>query len=250
MNSIGIQTTQNVALDYKLAGVGSRIIAYIIDMLIVFAFYLFIILAILPATQGVFVVAVAALIGWLYFLLSEIFTDGQTIGKRAMKIKVIKTDGSKPSIGAYILRWIMIPIDFGIASGAVALLSIIVTEKGQRVGDILAGTTVVKLGTGSIHSLQRKKSLVQIDKDYTPTYPEADNLSEEEIRLIGKALSAFGRHGARKPVESLSIKIREKYGIQSADLPIRFLSTLQKDHAFYQREKDAQLQEDTLDKPL
>lgn len=243
MNTIGIQTTQNVALDYKLAGVGSRIIAYLIDSLIIFAFYMFIFVVLLGSMNNFFVVSVTLLLGWLYFLLSEIFTDGQTIGKRFMKIKVIKVDGSKPSIGAYLLRWIMIPIDFGVASGAVALLSIIITEKGQRLGDILARTTVVRLGADSIHNLQRRKTLINIEQDHIPTYPQAAELNDEEIQLIGKALTAFTRHGARKPMESLSEKIRVKHNIESPDLPIRFLTTLQKDHAFYEREKDAQLNE-------
>lgn len=244
MNTIGIQTTQNVALNYRLAGVGTRIVAYLLDSLFLFALYILTLLFVFQTNLGPFVIFVMLGIGWLYFLLFEIFTDGQTAGKRIMKIKVVRTDGSKPSIGNYLLRWIMIPLEFGIGSGAIALISIIITQKGQRLGDLLAGTTVVRITQSNINQLQKRKALISIEDDYTPIYPEAAEMSDEEILLIGKALKAFQRNGARKPMENLAARLREKYGITKEDLPIRFLNTLQKDHAFHNKELDAAVEED------
>ncbi len=238
MNSVGIQTTQNIALHYPLAGVGPRIGAYLIDSLIVIAVYF---LAILLLTQGgmtgLWLIIPVVILSWLYFLLCEVFMNGQTVGKKALDIKVVKLDGSRPSVGAFILRWIMIPIDFGIMSGAVALISIVATRHGQRLGDLLAGTTVVKLKVGSIHALQKKRTLVSIEEDYIPTYPQAADITDEEVRLMQQALAAFNRNGTRGPMENLRKKIQDKYRIETEDLPIRFLTTLQKDHAYFERER-------------
>ncbi len=238
MNSVGINTTQNVSLQYPLAGVGTRIGAFLIDYLIIMAVLIFsiLILGSLRITSMWFFILIA-LFTFSYFLISEILMNGQTIGKRAVHIKVVKLDGSKPSIGAYILRWILLPIDTQLFSGAIAIVSIVITENGQRLGDILAGTTVVKLKADSVQNLQKRRSLVQLEEGYTPIYPQAAFISDEEIRLMDKALKAFNRSGARGPMESMQEKISKKYMIESRDLPIRFLHTLQKDHAYFEREK-------------
>lgn len=239
MNSVGINTTQNVSLQYPLAGVGTRIGAFLIDYLIIMAVFLIAIFIVndLP-DAGMWFFVLIALFAFSYFLLSEILMNGQTVGKRAVNIKVVKLDGSKPTIGAYILRWILLPIDTQLFSGAVAIISIVITENGQRLGDILAGTTVVKLTADSVKNLQKRRSLVQLEEGYEPTYPEAALISDEEIRLMDKALKAFNRSGAREPMESMQQKIIGKYNITCKDLPIRFLHTLQKDHAYFEREKE------------
>jgi uncharacterized RDD family membrane protein YckC len=245
MNSIGIDTTQNVSLNYTLAGVGSRIGAFLIDYLILIAFIL---MCALVGTQLPFVglgfAILIVLSALLYFLVSEIVMNGQTIGKKVLNIKVVKLDGSKPTIGAYLLRWVAFPLDFGFFGGGIAILSIVVTEKGQRLGDLLAGTTVVKLKSSSVHQLQKKRALVQVKEGYEPVYTQAEFITDEEVRLMDKAIKAFNMGGTRGPMESLHQKIKEKYQIESKDMPIRFFTTLQKDHAYYEREKEASLKDD------
>ncbi len=236
METVSIQTTQNIAINYKLAGLGDRILAFVLDTLIIIAYVLVAMYIFrLGSTQVQMPTALEVLIGigaYLYFLISEVTLDGQTLGKKALKIRVVKLDGSKPSFGAYLLRWIMLPIDYSM-TGGVAMVSIILTKRGQRIGDLLAGTTVVKVKRVDTTLLKNKLVMKQVDDDYQPVFPEAVKLDDNDIRLIHKAIAAFRQHSQREPVEMLRQKIEEKIQVKS-DLPdIKFLFTLAKDYAHY-----------------
>ncbi|MEQ9263088.1 MAG: RDD family protein [Owenweeksia sp.] len=234
MQSINIQTTQNVVLQYSLAGLGHRIAAILIDftVLLAFSFSWQFITGRLFGAGSMTLNVILGIINLLYFLVCEISMNGQTIGKKAMRIKVVKTDGSKPGISAYILRWIMIPIDYSIAGG-VAMIFIILTRKAQRLGDIIAGTTVV-LVKGKDQTLQKKKAIIgSVDENYTPVFPEAARLSMDDISLMRQVLDAFQERSQRDPMEILKKKIEEKLQISTDLHPIKFFHTLIKDHTYY-----------------
>jgi len=63
--------------------------------------------------------------------------------KRLMNIRVVKSDGSTPSISAYLLRWLLFIID-GPGTGGLGLLVVLLTKNSQRLGDLAAGTMVIK----------------------------------------------------------------------------------------------------------
>src|SRR5690606_34920667 len=102
-----------------------------------------------------------------YHLLCEVFMDGQTFGKKAIDIKVVKLDGSQPSVGSYFLRWLLQIVDLPFF-GAIGIITILVNGKGQRVGDLAAGTTVISLKhrTGIKDTILARP--VMADHDYTP----------------------------------------------------------------------------------
>ncbi len=236
METVSIQTTQNIEINYKLAGVAYRLWAFFIDAIILFAYGLLASLLLSSfAGLGSGSIVLSLIIGltiFLYYLLFEIFMDGQTPGKRAAKIRVVKLDGSKPSIGAYLLRWIMIPIDFSLGGG-IALVLIIFTKKAQRLGDLLAGTTVVQVKNIDPTLSQSKMVISQIEDDYVPTFPEAIKLGSRDIELIHEAITAFRVHSQRQPVELLKQKMETRLDIQSDLPPIKFLFTLAKDYTYY-----------------
>ena len=90
MQSINIQTTQNVSLRYHLAGLGHRIAATFIDFIILACFGIFFSLLLgFTESYSVTTSVIVGLVIYLYFLLCEIIMNGQTIGKKVMKIKVI-----------------------------------------------------------------------------------------------------------------------------------------------------------------
>ena len=80
-----------------------------------------------------------------YSLLFETLLDGQTPGKRIIKIKVVKIDGYQASLADFVIRWIFRIVDLNMMSGVVALISIITSPKNQRLGDMTAGTAVISL---------------------------------------------------------------------------------------------------------
>lgn len=233
MQAVSVQTTQNIQLDYPLAGLGDRLLAFFIDLAIILG-YLFFATLIFSELLSFKSIAISTLVfipAFIYRLLAEIFFNGQTVGKTAVNIKVIKLDGSTPSVGAYILRWLLEPADFLITGMAVVV--IILTQDGQRLGDLLAGTTVIKMKKISTTNVRNKMVMKAVDENYEPVFQEAAHLSDQEIRLIKSALKAFREDAAKRPINLLEIKMKEKYSIQSELTTVEFLYTLIRDHTYY-----------------
>src|SRR5437588_5254450 len=121
MQTINITTSQNVDIDYEIAGLGERIVARLIDYAI-FVLIFIMSFTILGATEAlrdssVRTVVLYIIFGSLYVfydLVCEIFMSGQSIGKKVMKIKVISLDGSRPTISQFLLRWLFRIVDFTI----------------------------------------------------------------------------------------------------------------------------------------
>src|SRR5687768_3608450 len=113
MQTIRVRTTQNVFIHYPLASIGDRIGAYLIDRVGLGLYCAAVIVALISLSINLWWVYMI-LIGFpfvLYSLLFEIFMDGQTPGKRLVKIKVVRLDGTQPSIGDYLFRWLFSFID-------------------------------------------------------------------------------------------------------------------------------------------
>lgn len=229
MQSVNIRTTQNVAIDYATAGVGDRIGAFLIDLLILGAYV--IIMAWLLGKLGVdstWIFMLSYLPAFFYHLICEIVFNGQSLGKKQLNIKVVRLDGTPATIGGYILRWILRPIDIGMFSGAIAVISVALTDNGQRLGDLAAGTTVVKMaGAVKVTSHQLIKNL---DDDYKPVFYDAQYLGEDEIKVIKMALEVNRERADMKPAIAVTKKIKDHLNIES-DLPtIKFLYTILKDY--------------------
>jgi uncharacterized RDD family membrane protein YckC len=234
MEKVRIQTTQNVFIEYKLAGIGDRIAAYFIDIFIIIG-YIFLIL-IVGSFQFVtlpFAIIVAAFVpAMFYHLICELFFNGQSLGKRQLNIKVVKKDGTVPGISSYLLRWMLRPIDLWFY-GVVAIVSIVVGGKGQRVGDIAGGTTVVKL------SQQLKpndslplKNVIAEQEYYEPRFPEVTALEDKDIEVLKETLNVFIATGNKTPLIMASLKVKKVLDV-NPDMPeFQFLSTIIKDYNY------------------
>ena len=134
MQTIQVQTTQHVFIHYPLASVGDRVLAYLLDQLIkiIGAIAVGILLFYADVKNEWVWVLVIGIPFLLYAVLFEMFMNGQTPGKRVLEIQVIRLNGTPASIGDYILRFIFSLIDFGIFSGAIAVIIIIAGGRGQR----------------------------------------------------------------------------------------------------------------------
>ena len=232
MLSINIRTTQNVAIDYVTAGLGDRIGAFLIDVLIVGAYVIVMALALTRLTIDTnWVFMLFYLPAFFYHLISEIAFNGQSLGKKQMNIKVVRLDGAPATIGGYILRWILRPLDIGIFSGAIAVISIALTQNAQRLGDLAAGTTVVKIASAvKVTSHQLIKNL---DSDYQPVFSDAQYLSNEEVNIIKQALEVNKHRADMKPAIAVSRKVKEHLKVQSYMPTIKILYTLLKDYNHY-----------------
>ena len=228
MQKISVQTTQNVRIEYVLAGIGDRILAYLIDLLIIIAYVtvLGLLFAAFSVEPSLTVVILLALPAFAYHLLCETLLDGQSAGKRQMKIKVVKLDGSSPGLGAYLMRWILRLIDMNIFGGGIAVLCIAITTRDQRLGDLAAGTTVVKVKG------QETTPVFATDENYQPTFGEVTRLTDADIDTIQRVIKAHRDSGNTEPVWATAQRVQLALGVQSDMRPLQFLFTVVRDYKY------------------
>lgn len=217
MNTIKILTTQNVEVEYPLASVGDRILAYLIDCAVFFVWIMAVSIAFangLKSTGGIILMVSMMLPVMLYHPLCEIFFNGQSLGKRARDIKVIKVNGEAPTVGDYLLRWLFRLIDVSISSGVIAVVAVAATDRNQRLGDMAAGTTVIRT-----QQVRRRDSLpVQSEEGYEVRFPEVTLLTDKDVALIRKLLYKAQQNGNYGLLEKMAERVREVTGITAPEL--------------------------------
>lgn len=230
MDKIRISTTQNVTIDYTIASIGDRILAAILDYLL-FLVYLFIVGFIISNmgnfSNSPYLFMVLFLPILFYDLYCEILFNGQSLGKYTLKIKVVKLDGSQPNLGSYLLRWIFRLIE-GISffSGLVGLFTILINGKGQRLGDIAAKTTVIKIGKKlTLQDTIYKK----IADDYKIIFKEVENLTEKDITIISEIFNYALKEDKFDVINQLADKTKDTLNIKTDLKSIAFLETVIKD---------------------
>jgi uncharacterized RDD family membrane protein YckC len=229
MQTIQVRTTQNVFIHYPLASVGDRILAYLLDQLILVAYSIAVgVLFFNLGIEGEWVWISIIGFPWLFYgVLFEIFMNGQTVGKRVLSIKVIRLNGTPATVGDFVLRWVFALVDFGLFSGAIAVVLIAAGGKGQRLGDLVAGTSVIKL-------IEQKEAtaneiFVTPEEVYQPIFSQATQLTEKDIEIIQRALEVNRDQGNAKPMLAVVEKVRTQLGIQTDLPPVKFLYTIVKD---------------------
>ncbi|MFT4666915.1 MAG: putative RDD family membrane protein YckC [Polaribacter sp.] len=243
MRTIDITTTQNVTIEYELATLKERILAFIIDALIVWSSYMIVFIALFSILGGsIFDSGLSGqLIGYLlpvgllmaYQLVSEVAADGQSWGKKAMGIKVVRLDGEEPSLVDYLLRAVFLIIDFLLSLGIIAALLISSTGNSQRLGDMTANTTVIRVKFNFRFRLEDILKINSLD-DYEPVYPEVRQLNEQDMLLIKTVISRYQKHRNQAHKEVISDLSKHLSGVlQITEIPknkVEFLKTLIRDY--------------------
>jgi uncharacterized RDD family membrane protein YckC len=241
MKSIEIRTTQNVTITYTLADAKDRVLAFILDSIVkIFVmFLLWMLFLILIGNEDVFdallyfQLIVLVPINVFYSLVSEYFMNGQTLGKKLLKIKVIKLNGKQPEFYDYLIRWVFRIIDIGISGGAIGVIMVASTEYAQRLGDMVSNCTVVKIhGKAPISLADILK--IETRTNYEPAYPQIINFRKEDIILIKNSIDRYNKFrnkAHKKALILLSQNISKKLGIEEPQQDrIKFLKTLIKDY--------------------
>ncbi|ARK13424.1 RDD family protein [Fibrivirga algicola] len=229
--ALSIQTTQNVLLDYEPASIGDRILATLLDY-VVFAAWAILTVAV-PAGLGLFgrgqstvyFLVVVLIPIFLYDFFCEWLLNGQSIGKIAMKIRVVMMDGSQPGIGAYMLRWLLRLIDTRVFSGIVAVLCVAINGKGQRLGDLAAGTTVIRLHT---HVQLNDVTYTNLPDTYQVRFDEVRLLSDQDIQVVREVL----RRGSIDAADRTANKLKEVLGVTSTLSTYEFLTAIINDYQY------------------
>ncbi|MDR6488727.1 putative RDD family membrane protein YckC [Chryseobacterium vietnamense] len=244
MSQIAINTSQNVNINFNIAGVGERMLAFIIDLLIRIAYVVIILYLffnifdlgyLLDGLDGWSIRAVYLVLTfpvYIYPLVLESLMEGQTPGKKLMKIKVVKIDGYQASFADYMIRWVFRIVDVSFA-GVVGLISMIVSKNNQRLGDIASGTAVISLknNINISHTI-----LENIHENYIPSFPQVIALSDNDMRIIKDNYTKALKADDRQIISKLSEKIKSilKLEIDPTKMTERqFIGVIIKDYNYY-----------------
>ncbi|NJX16451.1 RDD family protein [Tamlana crocina] len=235
MSELQINTTQNVKIAFRASGAGERLLAFLIDMAIKIGY-----LMLMSYGFGAFdnmdqwsQIAINTVLSFpvmFYTLALESLFEGQTIGKRVLKIKVVKIDGYQASFADYVVRWFFRIVDVYIFG--MGFFVMLFSKKTQRIGDMAAGTAVIGLKdrVNISHTI-----LENLRDDYKPTYPNVIKLSDNDARIIK---DTFGVARVAKDYQTL-IKLRSKIvevvGIKEVKqkTDMEFIDVILKDYNYY-----------------
>lgn len=232
MTDFKIQTAQNTLLAYQKAGVGDRILATLLDLVIMFAYGMVGAILENAFSLGDVFIVLYLLPVYFYSLIFELLFHGQTVGKMVLKIKVVHCEGRNVPFTSYLLRWLLRIIDIWIFFAGVGIVSMVITKKAQRLGDLAANTMVISLkGNQRLDDLPYVKEEVG---DELPVFGQAALLDDQDVSVIREVL-AYGKevgfHGkAAQLVLQTTQTIKQKIGVETDLKPIKFLEQLLKDY--------------------
>ena len=195
---LSIETPEQIKITYSVAGVGSRFYAALIDFAILipilFVGYYVTVRAILDLDEryGNWLAALAGIatfvLQWGYYMVFEMAMNGGSPGKRALGLRVIKTYGYPISFSDSVIRNLVRIVDFLPLFYGAGLLTMLLNKNWQRLGDLAAGTLVVKDETGeSPHQVKtptvRKSNYVYAD------WIQLEQVTDAELVAIREYLS-------------------------------------------------------------
>lgn len=241
MPNIDIRTTQNVTIGYELAVLRERFFAFFIDLLVFYALYFFVWVVLVSSPLGqhinewglrfMIMMQLAGLV--LYHFCSEVFSNGQSLGKRAMNLRVIRVDGQEPGLGDHLLRSLFLVMDFFFSAGVLGAVLIGSTFKNQRLGDLAANTAVIRMKDQLNFHLADILNIQSLD-DYEPQYPAVRQMSEADMLLVKNLLGRF--QAWRNPAHATAVHEAVEVICQRLDIEpptgnkIDFLKTLIRDY--------------------
>ena len=186
MNNIEIATAHNIVFRYELATTLQRVLAYMIDFIIlgIVMSVLAAVFSVLPSIQ----VLISTLIAVFYHLVFEVFNHGQSPGKKLIKLRVVTLKGGTPTPYDYVLRWVFRMIDIPLTGGTLAILLISSSERNQRIGDILAQTTVISLQNDLGISLE---SLNNFETQEKILYPGVVKYNDNDMLFLKMSINRY-----------------------------------------------------------
>ena len=232
---LSIDTPENVAFGYSVAGIGSRFLAALVDTTLIALLQLVVIIvsavglnaANLSDVIGPWVSAIfgllAFLLFWGYYIFFEMLWNGQSPGKRWVGLRVIRVDGTPVTLAESVIRNLVRLIDFLPFGYGVGVVTMFVNEQARRLGDLAAGSLVVhdggQLSIQSIQSATRQAVITPISGPspvLDPALP-LERLQQEDVQLMEDFLSR--RYGIPN-AQALSIQILKRvYGRMDIEMP-------------------------------
>jgi uncharacterized RDD family membrane protein YckC len=232
---VDIDTPERIRFACRLAGPAQRAAAFLIDLLIrgaIFAVMVLLLGAFGFAGHGLFglglglVLVVAFVVEWGYFVVCEMTMQGQSVGKRILFLRVVRSDGLPVGFGDSVLRNLLRAADFLPNFYALGALVMCSDPKFRRLGDLAAGTLVISeraelvLPAISVKPPPEPKELSQLPKQI-PLSPEELETLELFLRR-GRELNPLREH---ELAEMVAPVFARRMNVRYRD-PTRFLAVL------------------------
>ncbi len=236
-HSLKIDTTQNVGITFQLASPGERALSWFIDAMIKFTWIL--IIGEVFKTTRMFadlwglMLLIMLLPILFYNILCELFMNGQSVGKAIVKTRVMKMDGGQPALSNYLMRWIFGLLEFNLFPG-LGLIVYFWNGKGQRLGDVFAGTTVIKVNKQITFE---ETTALEIPANYQPTFPQVTNLSQREIEVIKEGIVFYRKYQNYKVLNNLAHKVANTLDVTTNLSQLDFLQVVVGDYNYYQQKE-------------
>jgi uncharacterized RDD family membrane protein YckC len=221
--TIDIDTPENVAFGYQVAGLGSRFVATLLDTLIILLLQIVVVVTFLlilgaldstPLSSGLSAWVYAALgivtflFYWGYYIFFEMLWNGQSPGKRWAGIRVIRTDGTPITLSESFIRNLARLIDLLPAAYGIGIITMFIDKQSRRLGDLAAGTLVVHDHAPiSIQSLSVKRAVNFSMQGFTKISLDGfpiERLTNDDLSLIE---DFFSRRDQLTHRETLAIQI-------------------------------------------
>jgi uncharacterized RDD family membrane protein YckC len=239
-----INTTQNVVIQYEVASVGERVLARLLDVVLFGGYYAlvsFILGLILSGMSwkmreevGLLLYILAFIPIAFYTLWCESFFNGKTFGKMILGLKVVKTDGTPAGVGDFAFRWILRVLEGEVAVfTALAVPVAIISSRGQRIGDMVAGTIVIRV---KVRSSIRNTILAQINPSYRVVFPQVAVLSDRDMNIIRNIMQQAYSTANMQLMETLATRVKQVMRVNPdpRQLPApQFLNIVLADYAHY-----------------
>ena len=228
---ISINTAQNVNIDCKLAGLTHRIGATLLDLafrggIILLVTYLLNVASVPLLQSRMVIIWIVVIFTSCYHLIFEYLLNGKSPGKMICRIRVVRIDGQKLSFWDCLLRWSLRLIDTT-AMGIVAIISIVVSSRMQRLGDLAAGTVVILEKNGVP---LREISLYDTPDDYQVVFPQVSMLTDKDIAIIKEVMHEVEQQREYQLLVPLASRVRTLTGIQTRMDNLAFMQTVLKDY--------------------
>lgn len=245
---VKLNTGFNIEVEFAITPFHKRFFAWLIDLVIMIAYSLIggNILGRTVHHGGQWIYILFGIPPILYHLLCEVLMNGQSVGKKAMRIKVIAADGGQPSLSQYLIRWCFRLADLPVwIFGAIAygelpwwcsvflfggIACIMATPNSQRIGDLVAGTMIIDT---KVSTSWEDTVFAEVESNYQPRYPQVMNLTDKDINTLKSIIGTVKKKSDYDLSMRIAERIRTRLQIESDQDSLEFLETLMKDYNYY-----------------
>lgn len=267
MPVINVPTSFNINLQFDVPGMGRRLASLFIDMVVQFC-YCVCISYLLNNIKSNFktidennfnmwaIELILLLPVLLYHIILEVTNNGQSVGKKMMKLRVISTTGGRPGLGQLLIRWLLrisdtwiilllflllyvlagfgnsqaiLIVIFGILFLMADIILVLISTKNQRIGDVLAQTIVIK--TNLKESLDNTV-FREVEDDYKPVFTGVMRISDSDLNAIKQLLDNSKKSHNYNMLVPAADKVKKYLNIETNMEPYEFLDRLLKDYNY------------------